>query len=66
MDSLGYWQYVRIFHILLGAMLTYIGVQHFRGEKTPRSFYQLIIVLGALAVVYHAYKLAVSLGYLKN
>jgi len=62
MNSPNYWKYIRVFHILLGALLLYIGIQHFRGIKTPKSFYYLIIVLGSGAVVYHGYKLLTLLG----
>lgn len=54
---------VRLFHILLGAVLAYAGYQHSQGMKLPKSFYTTIMVLGLGAILYHSYRLLQLLGY---
>ena len=47
----GYW--VNLIHILLvGPLLLYIG---YNGEKTPRLYFELLLMLGFAAIGYHGY-----------
>lgn len=59
-----YWLAVRLFHITLGLVLAVAGYKVVNGDRLPKSFYQLLIVLGAAAVAYHSYRLAQLYGYL--
>lgn len=53
-----YWLIVRLFHVVFGALLTYIAVNYFvNASPAPRWFYYLIAVLGVGAVLYHSYRL---------
>lgn len=49
--------FIRVFHVLLGAVLAYAGYQYTQGVKLPASFYNILVVLGSLAVLYHGFKL---------
>jgi hypothetical protein len=49
----GYW--VNLIHILLvGPVLVYIG---YNREKTPRLYFELLLMLGFAAIGYHGYYL---------
>lgn len=63
-NSLNYWRGVRLFHVLLGALLVYAYYQHSQGNKLPESVFTLFLILGLSAIVYHSYRLAQTYGYL--
>jgi Na+-transporting methylmalonyl-CoA/oxaloacetate decarboxylase beta subunit len=52
----GYW--VNLIHILLvGPLLVYIG---YNGVKTPRLYFELLLMFGFAAIGYHGYYMAMG------
>ena len=51
---LGYYDIIYLMHFLfIGPLLVYVG--YYR-EKAPKEVLQLVMALGAIVTVYHAYK----------
>lgn len=49
--------YIRIFHLFVGTLLMYIGLQNINGVKINRAWYILLVILGGGAFAYHGYNL---------
>jgi len=46
---------VWLVHILLGLFFIYLGVMINKGKQLPKSYGVVLIVLGALAALYHSH-----------
>jgi hypothetical protein len=58
---LGYYDFIYLFHFLfLGPLLIYVG---YYKERSPKEVMNLVLVLGAIVTIYHAYKFAQSMVY---
>tara|TARA_B100001093_G_scaffold131979_1_gene124516 strand:+ start:495 stop:701 length:207 start_codon:yes stop_codon:yes gene_type:complete len=58
---LGYYDIIYLMHFLfIGPLLVYVG--YYR-EKAPKEVLQLVMALGAIVTVYHAYKFGQSMYF---
>ena len=58
---LGYIDFIYLFHFLfVGPLLIYVG---YYKEKAPKEILNLVLALGAIVTVYHAYSCGKSMYY---